>query len=260
MDGTLLNSQKRPSAQDIETIAYLERIGIPFCLATGRSWLMTRGYVRMLGLQHPTVTANGALLVAPDGKILFRRAMNPHDAYEIARRMAEEGRFFLVYTADQIYSYPRVQGFSRLDRYNALVAPEDQAQIRKLPNLELIQEWEIFKIMGHDISLSEGNVYREEFAHLPLNLTTVEGCMLDVTNKEINKGTGILEASRLYGVSIQDVAVMGDDNNDIMMLQTAGFSGVPENGTTDALKCAGHILPSNECSPLSFFVKKVLRL
>ena len=260
LDGTLLNWQKRPSEQDIKTIAYLESAGIPFCITTGRSWFMTRGYVRMLGLHHPTVAANGAMVVSPDGAILFRRAMLPQNAYRIARRMAEEGRFFRVYTADHIYTYPHAQGFQMLDEYNAIVDPADRTPVLPLPGLEVLLKWEVFKILGHDILPQEGDDYRREFGQLPLNLLTTEGCMLDVTSKEINKGTGVLEICRLYGFSIQDAAVMGDDNNDIMMLQAAGASGAPKNAKPNALSCAGHILPSNNDSPLTYFVKSILKL
>lgn len=260
MDGTLLNSKKLPSKQDIDTIAYLDKKGIPFCITTGRSWFMTKGYVKMLGLRHLTIAANGALVVDVDGNILFRKPMNSAYAYKIAKRLAEEGKFFRVYTADCIYTYPHAEGFEMLDEYNAIVELTDRAQVVKLPSVEAIGDLEVFKILGHDVMPYEGDSFRKEFGELPLNLLTTEGCMLDVTSKDINKGTGVMEVCRLYGVSIEDVAVMGDDNNDLMMLQTAGVSGAPSNAKPGALSAAKYILPSNNDSPLTYFVKEVLGL
>lgn len=260
MDGTLLNSKKLPSKQDIATIAYLEQKGIPFCITTGRSWFMTKGYVRMLGLRHLTIAANGALVIDPEGNILFRKPMDSTHAYKIAKRMADEGKFFRVYTADCIYTYPHAEGFKMLEEYNALVDEADRAQVVKLPDVESVKNMEVFKILGHDVMPDEGDSYRNEFGELPLNLLTTEGSMLDVTSKDINKGTGVMEVCRIYGVSIEDAAAMGDDNNDLMMLQTAGVSGAPKNAKPAALSAAKYILPSNNDSPLTYFVEEVLGL
>lgn len=260
MDGTLLNSKKLPSRQDIATIAALEKKGIPFCITTGRSWFMTKGYVKMLGLRHLTIAANGALVMDPEGRILFRKPMDSEIAYKIARRLADEGKFFRVYTADKIYTYPHAEGFEMLEEYNAIVEPSERAQVSRLPSPELIKEMEVFKILGHDVLPHEGDSFRAQFGELPLNLLTTEGCMLDVTSKDINKGTGVAEVCRIYGVDIEDVAAMGDDNNDLMMLRSAGVSAAPKSAKPEALKVAKHILPSNNDSPLTYLVEEVLGL
>ncbi len=147
-----------------------------------------------------------------------------------------------------------------LAEYNALVAPDDRAYVSKLPEPDAILDMEVFKILGHDVSPAEGDGYRSEFGHFPLNLLTTEGCMLDVTSMDINKGTGVAEVCRLCGVSVEDAAVMGDDNNDLMMLQLAGVSAAPNSAKPGALAAAKHILPSNNDSPLTYFVNEVLGL
>ena len=260
MDGTLLNNHKLPSREDMDTIRYLKKRGIPFCITTGRSWFMVRGYVRMMDLWAPTVAANGAIVAERDGGILFRQAMRPEDACAVAERMAREGRFFRVYTADHIYTFPHAAGFKMLEEYNSLVQPRDRTQVLPLPSPDVLTSWEVFKILGHDISPRDGDTYREEFGGRPLNLVTTEGSMLDVTSSLVNKSTGVLEVCKRYGVTIKEAAVMGDDNNDVPMLKAAGCSGAPMTARPAALASAQYVLPSNDDSPLTYFVEEIMRL
>ncbi|MGI6608662.1 MAG: HAD-IIB family hydrolase [Erysipelotrichaceae bacterium] len=76
--------------------------------------------------------------------------------------------------------------------------------------------------------------------NIPLSTT------IDVSLKEVNKLTGILAVIKDMGITLDEVAAIGDNDNDIVMLEAAGISGCVANGSDKAKKAARYLL--NDCS------------
>ena len=63
----------------------------------------------------------------------------------------------------------------------------------------------------------------------------------DIVNDEVNKWTGILKMIEHYGILPEETAAIGDAQNDIEMLQNAGFSIAMGNANDDVKEAAQHV-------------------
>jgi hydroxymethylpyrimidine pyrophosphatase-like HAD family hydrolase len=105
----------------------------------------------------------------------------------------------------------------------------------------------------------EGLGYREEpgkvvcFSLYPNALTTVDDlyeafkkskyfnlynitksvASVDITPIGIDKSYGVKEVCRRLGISLEEVLYIGDARNDLVMLESAGYSGCPQNASRE---------------------------
>ncbi|MDI9540424.1 MAG: HAD family hydrolase [Bacillota bacterium] len=83
---------------------------------------------------------------------------------------------------------------------------------------------------------------------------------IDVSLKDINKLTGLLAVIKDMGITLDEVAAIGDNDNDAVMLEAAGISGCVANGNSTAKKAAKYIVAScTEAGVADFIEQYVLK-
>ncbi len=68
---------------------------------------------------------------------------------------------------------------------------------------------------------------------------------LDVTAPDANKGHGVTELARVLGTPLDQVAVIGDGQNDVFMFKVAGLAIAVDNASDEVKKAADHVTASN---------------
>ena len=63
----------------------------------------------------------------------------------------------------------------------------------------------------------------------------------DIVNEEVNKWAGIIKMIEFYGIMPEETAAIGDAENDIKMLQGAGFSIAMGNASDEVKKNAKYV-------------------
>src|SRR5690625_4643308 len=71
MDGTLLNGENIVSEANKEIILQLSQQGVKFILASGRPYESLVPYAKDLRTDLPIISANGALVKAPDNEEVY---------------------------------------------------------------------------------------------------------------------------------------------------------------------------------------------
>ena len=69
---------------------------------------------------------------------------------------------------------------------------------------------------------------------------------LDVTHIEANKGNAIRLLAKAQGIGVEEVAVLGDQMNDVPMFKVAGFSVAMGNGPDDVKALASATTSGND--------------
>ncbi len=92
LDGTLLGDAPRIPDEAAELLRALIAEGLPFTVATARSWASTAPIIEGLGLRLPAVIYNGAHIVDPQtGKLLHSCTLPPQQAESIWRLFRNAG-------------------------------------------------------------------------------------------------------------------------------------------------------------------------
>lgn len=246
LDGTLLNSRGEIPDKNREAIRAAEHAGVLVTIATGRRFRDARPVGLDLGLNAPLITHNGALLKYADTlRTVHADLITTDTCLEIIRVGKSYGGDAFV-SADPLTSgkllYDRVSEQNEpLRRYLAwavtLHGDDAHDAVLHVPRLEdEVGKHEIIHVSfsGSCASMFEMEQYlANELGTSVTILTTVyrqrDFTLIDILPPNASKGSGLAKLSEIFGIDRDETMAMGDNFNDIEMLEFAGTSVVMGN-------------------------------
>jgi 5-amino-6-(5-phospho-D-ribitylamino)uracil phosphatase len=253
LDGTLLNSRGKISETNRKAIRKAEEKGVLVTFATGRRFRDARPVALEIGFNAPLVTHNGALLKFADSlRTVAYSLLENATVREILRVGKNFGGDALV-SAD-----PHGQGTLLYDRVSAENIPlqkyirwaetlhgnEAEEAVLHVENLEnVVDDTEVVHISfsGACEPMSEmQRVLEDELKNTANILATIyprlDFTLIDILPPDASKGIGVEKLAALHGFSRENVMVIGDNFNDLEMLEYAGTSVVMGNADPSLLE------------------------
>lgn len=240
LDGTLLNSRGEISERNFRAIAAAREAGVRVALVTGRRFRDARPLALELGLNVPVISHNGALTKHARSLETVAVRLLPLEAAREVLRVGRELESDALVSDDPhgagVLVYDHMSdGNPALAKYVAWsrrIHGEEAAEaVRRVPSLE--------DYLDHapvHVTFS-GSVARMK--HLSERLETELGTsvkvlstiypkldftLVDVLHPEVSKGVGVEAAALELGLGSAEVMAIGDNFNDLEMLQYAGTS------------------------------------
>ena len=78
---------------------------------------------------------------------------------------------------------------------------------------------------------------------------------LEVTHNQVSKKQALLELAKYYQLSLSEIMTIGDNYNDIPMIETSGLGVAMGNAPTDVKTCANTVTDSNDQNGVSKAIK-----
>lgn len=252
IDGTLLNSQFKIAARDLESLRKVHAAGAEIILCTGRRHTFALPIADMLGFDVWLVTSNGAVTRSSSGDAFHRDLLAKETAIAFCRHM-QAYRAGTVITFDQETKGALiVEEFAELSQtvsrwietnrdYIELVVPiekaltRDPVQTMVCGTLRVMQEAEAH--LNTFALLNEVTVLKTQYDHRDL-------CLLDVLTRDCSKGHAIERWAKHRGIRAAEIMAIGDNFNDIEMLDVAGIPVVMGNASPE-MKQRGYLLTAS---------------
>jgi hydroxymethylpyrimidine pyrophosphatase-like HAD family hydrolase len=254
LDGTTLNSSGEVSDANRKAIRAAEERGVLVTIATGRRFRDARPVGVDLGLNAPLITHNGALLRYSDSEeVVSCSLLSTETSLEIVRVGKDYGGDALVSTDPRGHGtllYDRVSDDNiPLKKYlrwsEALHGGEvGREGVAHVPSLEdVLHEHEIVHISfsgGCDAMSAMLSVLSRELAGAVTILPTIyphlDFTLIDILPPGASKGHGISKLVEINGLARENVMTMGDNFNDLEMLEYAGTAVVMGNADPHLLE------------------------
>ena len=244
MDYTLLNKEKRVSDRNREALRRAMEKRVHMVVATGRIYTSARIYARLLGLDTPIIASNGAL-IKDASKTIFRGILSQDTVREMLRLCHKYGIYCHFFTENTIYSEKLINVSLRYTEWNKYMGEEDQVKIRIVDDGEEIIEAaksEVLKAVVFDDDDEKIQKLRDGI--METGIVSVSQSMkhnLEVMNKGVTKGNAVRILAQLYGINREEVIAIGDNENDISMIEYAGL-GIAMGNAEECLKrAADHV-------------------
>ena len=244
LDGTLLRNDKSISRENIEAINYFMKNGGLFTFITGRMPYYSSKMYNTIQPNAPFGCING-------GGLYDHRKME----YVWVTEPLDRAALTLVEAVENAVSDVGIQVSTLyktyFSRYNEAMIKF--REVAGLPDLRLSYK-DVTEPIGKIIfsAFEEENIKKIEscLKSHPLasrfSFIRSERTLYEILPKGINKGTVLLKMSELLGIDQRKTVAVGDYNNDIGMLLTAGVGIAVANATPEAKAAAKHITVSNE--------------
>ncbi|NOU63370.1 HAD-IIB family hydrolase [Paenibacillus sp. LMG 31461] len=210
MDGTLLNEDKKISAENQAAIREASEQGKVVIMSTGRGAISAMPFIKELGLSTPLVVVNGSeVWASPD--TLLKRTLVPIETIRNLHQIAVENDcWWWAYSVAGVFN--RESEGLDLNQHEWLKFGYFTDNAEKLRRIrEVVSSWGTLEITNSHPSNLELN---------PLG---------------ISKATGVETVCQLLGIAMSEVIAMGDSENDIAMIREAGL-GVAMGNAQDEVK------------------------
>jgi Cof subfamily protein (haloacid dehalogenase superfamily) len=268
IDGTLLDSRARlPDAHRDALIEAAAR-GVEVALVTGRSFHFTMPVVELLPIPLTLIVNNGAVVKRKTGETEMRHVLSR----AAARRILDETRHLedsvaIVFDRPderQIvfermdWSHPHRRGY--YEKNKAFIAAsasplcdmltEDPIQVMFNGSVEPMRAL---------VAALRGMPIADQFSVAITEYVPRDFSLVDVNGAACSKGTTLAAWAARRGWTAADVAAVGDNLNDVEMLDFAGAAYVMGNAT-DALKARGYrATASNDEGGLAMAIRDCLQ-
>jgi Cof subfamily protein (haloacid dehalogenase superfamily) len=254
IDGTLLDSHGRLPDANVDALSRAVEAGVEVALATGRRFDFARPIFERLASPLTLILSNGAVIKTRAGKTLHRRLLPRETAHDVLRRTPEHRDGAAV-----VFDRPR-EGqvvFEAIDwehpRHGRFFASNRPFLAESNPLEECLTEDPIqvmftgscapMRRLFDDLqqqAAGQFSVALTEYQHRDFSL-------VDVVRVGVSKGAALREWALSNGYAIDEVMAIGDNLNDLEMLEFAGTPVVMGNAIPE-LKARGWALTADNDS------------
>ena len=241
IDGTIYSPETGITDNVKACIQKLVQNNIMVIIATGRTYSSAKHVADKLSIKCPLICYQGGLVNSYDGQIIDVKYLNPVPARKIIKECQKRNIHLNVYVEDKLYVEDDNEyikdyiGDKGIDYFK--VNSFDELDFSKLNKLLAIK----YDTEFIDNLISE---FQKEYPELYIVKSAKYFC--EIANKEATKGNAIKFLAKKYGFNINEVIAIGDQNNDIEMVETAGIGIAMGNGTEEIKKKADFVTDSIE--------------
>ncbi|MBA5850591.1 HAD family phosphatase [Clostridium sp. cel8] len=247
LDGTLLNDKKLICDYNMDRINKALNMGVKFVLCSGRLPSALRAYSEMTAKGQPVICSNGAILLDGDGGIIYKSCIDKNRVLEMIDIFREEkdDTYYHFYDENTIYTEQFTMSAKNLYEFSRKLDRKLRIEIRVMPDLKSIaneKDIDINKIVVIDEDLNYLSRLREKLKNVQdIEITSSEITNIEIMNKGVSKGSGVNLLARYYNIPIDECITIGNDENDISMIESEAFGVAVSNAKDPVKQCADYV-------------------
>ena len=241
IDGTLLNSQFQIPPANLEALRRAHESGVEIILVTGRRHTFALPIAQQLGFDLYLISSNGAVTRSLSGELFHRDLLPVSTARELIAAMREyRGNTVLTFDTE-------TKGALVLERMDELTGSIQRWLEKNMQFIDFVAPIEKALISDPVQAMFCGTIERMRGAlqtlsgcgvadHITVLRTEYpvrDLCIVDVLNQGCSKGHAVERWARYRGISREQVMAIGDNYNDIEMLEFAGIPVIMGNASPE---------------------------
>jgi len=237
IDGTLLNPEFKISDGDLSALRRAHAAGIEIVLVTGRRHTFALPIAKQLGFDLWLISSNGAVTRSLSGEN-FHRDMMPAETCRRLCGAMQQFRGNTVLTFDR-----ETKGAIVLERMDELGASIRRWLEKNMEYIEFVVPIEKALVTNPVQAMFCGTMVRMNTALTALEQAGMDGMvtvlrteyperdlsMIDVLNAGCSKGHALERWAAYRGYRREEVMAVGDNHNDVEMLEFAGHPVIMGN-------------------------------
>ncbi len=257
-DGTLAgNDGKISELNKIAIQNYIDAGGI-FVISTGRLPSAVLPRINQLGIKGLLCCGHGTVIIDIESReIIFSEKLTMEAALTACRKMESMDLHIHAFDLWDYYSNKDdifLKEYEKAVNVKAIVV-DDQ----KISDYLEEQNKRVYKLMAVLEAKDSDRVMKQLLSeNLPgCGVTKSMDTLVEIVNPMHSKGSAVCFLAEHYGISLDKTIAIGDNYNDISMIERAGL-GVAVENAEDALKCkADYVCEySNEQSAVAAVIEK----
>jgi Cof subfamily protein (haloacid dehalogenase superfamily) len=248
IDGTLENSQHKMTDRTAKALKAAVDKGVRVVLATGKTAIATAEIVKRTGITTPGIYLQGAAVYNTDRSIRHQQTLPSEIVRQVVTFAEDRGFFVMVYSGTRILVRSLNSGAAK--RINQLHTDHNDVPFEAVGPLQnILDETPIHKLIIVDIggTQSIASLRWQLNAQLNGSINMVPlATGTEILPAKVSKGGTLKQLIKELKVQAENVLAIGDNINDIEMLQLAGLPLAVGNAHEKLKAIAKHVVASND--------------
>lgn len=267
LDGTLLNSYGQISEKNKEAIKYALDKGVEVVLASGRDPKTMEKISNELGIKNFLIAGNGASVYdINQEKNIYENFLDTEKALKIINICKANSIFFNIYTTNGIITENlnyNVKVFNNENNYKPNKKRTNVEIVKDIYEYVKNNDLNILKIIIcdenrvifnnilekvkniRDIEVLEVEHMSKKIIKIGTEEYKIEYFYTEVTNKNANKWDAIEVLIEKLGIKTEEVICIGDNINDLKMIQKAGIGITMKSSALEKQNIADYVTDDN---------------
>lgn len=262
MDGTLLNSRKEITPVTAEALKRAAKAGKQIALSTGRCRPELISYIRQIPEIRYLICSSGALVYdVQEKKEICKNLLEPSLVKKLLELSMKEGAMMHLLDKDSIV---QTDQFEHMERYGmGIYKPMYERVVTAWDDLYAsycAAPFPVEKVNFYHTDQESRERTRERIreAGLPVILVNAENSSLEISASGVDKGNGLEQLCKYLKIPVDRTIAVGDADNDIRILKTAGLSVAMGNALPHIRELADVIVADCEHDGCAEAVEKYL--
>lgn len=254
LDGTIIPATGVISKKNLDAINELRKQGGTFTIATGRSPIQAKAFLKEMEIEGPMIANNGAVIYdcKTDENLWVKN-------FDLTYKD-------VILDIKKQFPHIGIVAISGKDRYDVIssnrivevFATLSDAIYENTINDELPDDCckILFAIEESDLPELSKYVLYQKYDTVQFVLSGVD--CLEMMPKGISKGFPLEKLVEIYGKKLENTIAIGDYNNDIEMIQKAGIGVAVENALDNVKAVADLVVKSCEEDGLADLIEYLI--
>ncbi len=257
LDGTLLTEEKRIPSKNADVLRALLDRGIEIIIATGRRYWSARKFMREINMNLTVVANNGTIIRSMDNdKAILNKYLDREDFYALVREGREKGLYPIIHVDHFDEGYDILIELDKEHEKYSSYLYDIPDRYKQIEDLLLYENPRVLSVVfPGDINLLKdfygllNETHKDKYcSHILTSLSKV-GPILEIMGPLGSKWKTLSDYARQKGINEEEIVAIGDDDNDIEMIQNAGLGIGMKNASPGVKKVADIITEktNDEC-------------
>lgn len=268
IDGTLIDNKGKISQKTIHTISDVQKSGGIVTICTGRNIRKALPVAKKAGIKVPIACIDGAVLVEPETKKIVEGLELSEDEINLILSAANRKEIFVELNTGYIYyKFAENEKEYHYDIFNKRTIV---GRVKSyMGGIRYLKNWQQLKTVAPPIYQIVIAGKTDIIAEIKNRIQQGDCSEIDIrehlwdkylfiNKKGGNKASGVERLCNYFGVTMSETVTIGDDRNDIDMLQEAGLGIAMGNAHQNIQEIADYVTASNGENGVALALEKFL--
>lgn len=265
-DNTLIKSDGEIHKDNITAINKLLEKGIKVVIATGRNDILVKEYMDEAGFQEEVViSCNGSCIRNLKTMEVIKAHYIPKDRVRAIIDVCLEKDIEATFFGFE-------KSYSTKDRSDELQSTISRTHYTKKLKASIennfdsdfdkvIDENDFLKMVIIEPDPEKLLEFRSIFKKIDRVSAFISSKQcLDIVDEGVSKGTALTEYANILGIKIEETVAIGDSENDLEMLKTAGFSVAMGNASNEVKEVCDMVTDDNNSGGVATAINKIFEI
>ena len=257
MDGTCLDSRSRMNEKTVAALKKASEKGIIVVPTTGRNLSCIPHRLKKENFYRYVITSNGACVIdLKESKKIYKSCIPCEIATDILSKCKNKGFGITAQIENEYYLQGKLLSLAGRLYYGK--DSENSFCIRNIEEYISRNNFEAEEIQLYFLSKKSVKTAKKIISEYDNISSAFSGIYVEIFDKNASKGIALSKLADRLGISQDEIACIGDGENDLTMFESSGLRLAMGNAIDSLKEKANFVLPDNNSNGVAYGIENYI--